>query len=151
VGPATPRRGPHRLDFRRHRPSPDHELSELIATKLRALYQRRMGRDLFDLWIALQLKRVDPTRIVRAFHRDMVAEGHHVNCSESEKNLAARSSRSLSPFGESVDRATRLRIYPAGRDDQRDNPPGSILPSARGLGQGARVPHIRVWKLSIRT
>jgi predicted nucleotidyltransferase component of viral defense system len=29
---------------------------ELLATKLRALYQRRKGRDLFDLWIARELK-----------------------------------------------------------------------------------------------
>ena len=29
---------------------------ELLATKLRALYQRRKGRDLFDLWIAQELK-----------------------------------------------------------------------------------------------
>jgi predicted nucleotidyltransferase component of viral defense system len=30
-----------------------YELSELLATKLRALYQRKQGRDLFDLAIAL--------------------------------------------------------------------------------------------------
>lgn len=29
------------------------EIHELLATKLRALYQRRKGRDLFDLWHAL--------------------------------------------------------------------------------------------------
>ncbi len=29
---------------------------ELLATKLRALYQRRKGRDLFDLWIARELE-----------------------------------------------------------------------------------------------
>lgn len=29
---------------------------ELLATKLRALYQRRKGRDLFDLWISKELK-----------------------------------------------------------------------------------------------
>lgn len=27
-----------------------YEIEELLATKLRALYQRRKGRDLFDLW-----------------------------------------------------------------------------------------------------
>jgi predicted nucleotidyltransferase component of viral defense system len=27
--------------------------AELVATKLRALYQRKKGRDLFDLWLAL--------------------------------------------------------------------------------------------------
>jgi predicted nucleotidyltransferase component of viral defense system len=29
------------------------QLAELIATKLRALYQRSKGRDLFDIWLAL--------------------------------------------------------------------------------------------------
>src|SRR5690606_37397844 len=29
------------------------QAEELVATKLRALYQRRQGRDLFDLWVAL--------------------------------------------------------------------------------------------------
>lgn len=28
-------------------------VEELVATTLRALYQRRKGRDLFDLWLAL--------------------------------------------------------------------------------------------------
>ena len=27
-----------------------YEMPELMATKLRALYQRRKGRDLFDIW-----------------------------------------------------------------------------------------------------
>lgn len=27
-----------------------YELDDLMATKLRALYQRRKGRDLFDIW-----------------------------------------------------------------------------------------------------
>ena len=33
------------------------ELDELLATKLRALYQRKKGRDLFDLMVALGAKR----------------------------------------------------------------------------------------------
>jgi predicted nucleotidyltransferase component of viral defense system len=31
-------------------------IEEILATKLRALYQRRKGRDLFDIWIARELK-----------------------------------------------------------------------------------------------
>ncbi len=31
-----------------------YQFEELIATKLRALYQRKKGRDLFDLWVAFQ-------------------------------------------------------------------------------------------------
>jgi len=43
---------------------PTYDLDELLATKLRALYQRRKGRDLFDLWWASQHAEVDPPRIV---------------------------------------------------------------------------------------
>jgi predicted nucleotidyltransferase component of viral defense system len=42
-------------------------LEELMATKLRALYQRRKGRDLFDLWLALTKLGVAPEGIMRAF------------------------------------------------------------------------------------
>lgn len=44
-----------------------YELEELLATKLRALYQRRKGRDLFDLAVALENTKVDPGGIVKAF------------------------------------------------------------------------------------
>jgi predicted nucleotidyltransferase component of viral defense system len=67
-----------------------YDLDELMATKLRALYQRRKGRDLFDLWIALRLEGVDPKRIVQAFSRYMEAEGNDVSRGEFEKNLAAK-------------------------------------------------------------
>lgn len=40
---------------------------ELVATKLRALHQRRKGRDLFDLWLALTEMRLDPDEIVACF------------------------------------------------------------------------------------
>jgi len=67
-----------------------YDLDELLGTKLRALYQRRKGRDLFDMGTALSRGRVDPTRIVTAFRRYMVAGGHHVTGTELEHNLAAK-------------------------------------------------------------
>ena len=42
-------------------------LAELVATKLRALYQRLKGRDLFDLWLAITELGIDPVEIVDAF------------------------------------------------------------------------------------
>lgn len=42
------------------------ELDDLLGTKLRALYQRRKGRDLFDLWICLTSLKTDGERIVAA-------------------------------------------------------------------------------------
>lgn len=50
-------------------------VEELLATKLRALYQRRKGRDLFDLWIALDQLDPDEQTIVdglRHYMRDRI-------------------------------------------------------------------------------
>lgn len=41
--------------------------AELVATKIRALYQRSKGRDLFDLWLALDELRLDPGQVLAAF------------------------------------------------------------------------------------
>jgi predicted nucleotidyltransferase component of viral defense system len=67
-----------------------YELDELLATKLRALYQRRKGRDLFDLWVGLHRTDIDPTRIVNAFRGYMRAGGHSVTRTAFEENLAAK-------------------------------------------------------------
>lgn len=40
------------------------EPAELMATKLRAMYQRRKGRDLFDLWLAVTRLGLDPDDIL---------------------------------------------------------------------------------------
>jgi hypothetical protein len=42
-------------------------LDELVATKIRALYQRAKGRDLFDLWLALTRLGVAPTDLAHSF------------------------------------------------------------------------------------
>lgn len=44
-----------------------YQLDELLGTKMRALYQRKKGRDLFDLAVALRKTSVDAKRIVAAF------------------------------------------------------------------------------------
>jgi len=36
-----------------------YEFDELLGTKIRAFYQRDKGRDLFDLWFALQQENFD--------------------------------------------------------------------------------------------
>jgi hypothetical protein len=46
-------------------------LEELMATKLRALYQRRKGRDLFDLWYVLSTLQADDEQIVQTMTRYM--------------------------------------------------------------------------------
>lgn len=42
-------------------------IEELIATKIRALYQRKKGRDLFDLWLAVEEAGVSPSEIAASF------------------------------------------------------------------------------------
>lgn len=41
--------------------------AELVSTKIRALFQRRKGRDLFDLWLALTELNLDPDDILEAY------------------------------------------------------------------------------------
>jgi predicted nucleotidyltransferase component of viral defense system len=67
-----------------------YDLDELLGTKLRALYQRRKGRDLYDMATALSRGAVDPARIVAAFRRYMSEGGHAVTRSEFEDNLSAK-------------------------------------------------------------
>jgi len=42
-------------------------IAELVATKIRALFQRSKGRDLFDLWLALTQLAVPPADIIECF------------------------------------------------------------------------------------
>ena len=61
-------------------------LDELMGTKLRALYQRKKGRDLFDLDRALDAG-AQPSRLVEVFERYMTDGGHHVTRALFEQNL----------------------------------------------------------------
>jgi predicted nucleotidyltransferase component of viral defense system len=70
-----------------------YALDELMGTKLRALYQRRKGRDLFDLWLALDAGSIDPIRVIRTFQRYMDAEGSLVSRDLLERNLREKLKR----------------------------------------------------------
>jgi len=48
-----------------------YALDELLGTKLRALYQRKKGRDLYDLHKALSTSNVNPDRVIRCYNRYM--------------------------------------------------------------------------------
>ncbi len=65
-------------------------LDELLATKLRALYQRRKGRDLFDLATGLGDNRSDAGRIASVFWEYMAHEGGPVSRAMFERNLAGK-------------------------------------------------------------
>jgi predicted nucleotidyltransferase component of viral defense system len=64
-----------------------YELDELLGTKLRALYQRRKGRDLFDLWLCLDRGLLNADRVVACFAEYMEREQHAVSRAEFERNL----------------------------------------------------------------
>lgn len=63
---------------------------ELLATKLRALYQRRKGRDLYDLWMALDAGEFKADRIIDCFQCYMSHGGLAVSRAEFEANLSAK-------------------------------------------------------------
>ena len=63
-------------------------LEEMLGTKLRALYQRKKGRDLFDLWYGLTERSASAERIVACFDRYMQAGGRRVSRAMLEENLA---------------------------------------------------------------
>ncbi len=67
-----------------------HELDKLLGTKLRALYQRKWGRDLFDLSHALTHASADPARIVHAFSAYMTHKDHRVTRAQFEENIARK-------------------------------------------------------------
>ena len=64
-------------------------IEELLGTKLRALFQRKKGRDLFDLCVALEAG-IDPAAVVHVFAACMKAEGHAISRAIFEQNLTAK-------------------------------------------------------------
>jgi len=63
------------------------KLEELLATKVRALYQRRKGRDLFDLWYADQHADINWPMVMQAFHQIMEIDGNPVTDKQLRLNL----------------------------------------------------------------
>jgi predicted nucleotidyltransferase component of viral defense system len=67
-----------------------YTIEELLGTKLRALYQRRKGRDLFDLWVGLGMKGTDAGKIAKAFKRYLEFEDAKITGAMFKKNLEAK-------------------------------------------------------------
>ncbi len=67
-----------------------YQLDELLGTKLRALYQRKKGRDLFDLAFALSHSEVKAGRVIDCFLRYMEHGGNAVSRAQFEANLDAK-------------------------------------------------------------
>ena len=88
------RRVRYQLDSPWHAGASDlltYELEELLGTKMRALYQRKRGRDLFDLSEALaRLSGLDPEKVVSCFMRYVEHEELAVSRAQFEANLAEK-------------------------------------------------------------
>lgn len=69
---------------------PTFELDELLGTKLRALYQRRKGRDLFDLHEVGRRQGVRLDRVAAAFAFYLSQQGLVVRRADVEANLLAK-------------------------------------------------------------
>jgi len=67
-----------------------YALEELLGTKLRALYQRKKGRDLFDLWAASVHLAPGPDGIVGTCLRYLEHGGLRVSRAEFEANVVAK-------------------------------------------------------------
>ena len=89
-----PRKARFQVDSPWHSGAADvltYEPEELLGTKLRALYQRKKGRDLFDLSEALtRLDGLDPEKVVACFKRYLENDGHRITRAEFEENLAEK-------------------------------------------------------------
>ncbi len=77
-----------------------YQINELIGTKLRALYQRKKGRDLFNVARVLESQRIDIGSILKCFNFYLELEGKQISRAEFEKNLTLK--RNLKAFREDI-------------------------------------------------
>ena len=64
-----------------------YEIDELMATKLKALYQRRKGRDLFDLWFVTKNNLINLDRVFEIFKKYCANNEAYFSKDEFLKNL----------------------------------------------------------------
>lgn len=68
-----------------------YEIEELLGTKMRALYQRKKGRDLFDMDMGLEhFKKLDIDNVITCFQSYMKHKNLAVTRSQFEANLAEK-------------------------------------------------------------
>ncbi|MBI3055192.1 MAG: nucleotidyl transferase AbiEii/AbiGii toxin family protein [Betaproteobacteria bacterium] len=71
------------------------EPEELFGTKLRALLQRRKGRDLFDLNEGLKQLALNPNKLVACFDHYLALEGNPISRAEAEQRMLEKLTRNL--------------------------------------------------------
>ena len=71
------------------------EPEELFGTKLRALLQRRKGRDLFDLNEGLKQLPLEPQKLIACFDHYLALEGNAISRAEAEQRMLEKLTRNL--------------------------------------------------------
>ncbi len=67
------------------------KIEELLGTKMRALYQRRKGRDLYDLYVALKtLYQLDKQLILHCFNKYIAFEENCISKTHFLENMALK-------------------------------------------------------------
>lgn len=69
---------------------PTYKLEELMATKLRALYQRRKGRDLFDLWHVFTKCTINTEQVLTIFQHYCTNDGITISKELFQNNMALK-------------------------------------------------------------
>ena len=77
-----------------------YSIEELLGSKLRALYQRKKGRDLYDLAVAINQLPLDLDKVMVCYHKYMEYLETKVSRAEFEKNLLQK--RDLPSFREDI-------------------------------------------------
>ena len=74
---------------------PTYQLEELMGTKLRALFQRHKGRDLFDLWYAFKQADLAPQKVVDIFYHYIEKQGLIITRAQYQQNLHEKAETDL--------------------------------------------------------
>ena len=67
-----------------------YEIDELMATKLRALYQRRKGRDLFDIWYLANRDLMNLSKVFEIFAKYCAKDRDNICRDDCLKNLEVK-------------------------------------------------------------
>jgi predicted nucleotidyltransferase component of viral defense system len=67
-----------------------YSLEELMGTKLRALYQRKKGRDLYDYWYVKKHHALDSVAVIKIFQQYLAHENQSISRAEFEQNILAK-------------------------------------------------------------
>jgi hypothetical protein len=70
-------------------------MEELFGTKLRALLQRRKGRDLFDFHVGFDQLALDSTKVLAAFEHYVARDRTAISRANAEERMLGKLTRSL--------------------------------------------------------